>query len=681
MATPSQILASAVQQHQSGRLEQAEQLYRQIIQAEPKHADAWHLLGVVASQSGRHAEAADCIGRAIALNPKAAAFYGNLGNVYTSLGKIEEAVNAFQQALRLKPDFVDAHLNLGIALKDQGQLDEAVTCFQQALGLQADHPVAHNNLGIVYREQGKHEAALDCYRQALRLKPRFPDALNNLANVLNDLGRLEEAIPLYRQAIALQPDFAEAHLSLATALLLAGDLQAGWAEYEWRFVCRRPELPEFYKPRWDGSPLNGRTILLYGEQGLGDKLQFMRYACLVKARGGRVVVACNHVLQDLFSRCAGIDQFIPIPGPDLPPFDVYAPLLSLPGILGTTEETIPGDVPYLFADPQLVQSWKEKLSGNTAFKIGIVWQGSASTYGAQGRSISLKQFAPLGQVDGIQLYSLQRGKGSEQLAEMSDQLQVDEFDGRLDENTGAFMDTAAVMMNLDLVITADTSIAHLAGGLGVPVWVAIPFLSDWRWFVGREDTPWYPTMRLFRQTRIGDWEPVFQRIAEELKRHVAAHAEPLLTASREERAMPAKSAGTSAVFVETSIGELVDKITILQIKSARIDDPVKLANVRRELATLTAAFEPVRQSAGQSIGQLDQFIEQLMSVNEALWQIEDDIRDCEREQDFGPTFVELARSVYHQNDRRAALKREINELLGSRLVEEKSYRDYAATQA
>ncbi len=681
MATTSQILASAVQHHQAGRLDQAEQLYRQILQTDPNHIDAWHLLGVASSQAGRHAVAADCINRAIKLNPKAAVFYGNLGNVYTSLGQIADAVNAYQQALQLKPDFVEARLNLGIAFKDQGQLELALASFQQALRLQPDNPIAHNHLGVIYREQRNLDAAVDSYRRALQLNPNFADAHNNLANVLNDLGRIEDSIASYRQAIRLKPDYAEAHLSLATALLLTGNLKEGWAEYEWRFVCGRPELPEFHKPRWDGSPLNGRTIVLYGEQGFGDKLQFMRYAPLVKARGGRVVVACNKTLLPILSRCAGIDEFVPVPGGDLPPFDVYSPLLSLPGILGTTLDTIPAEVPYLFADPELVATWKAKLSRTAAFKIGIVWQGSMSNKGGIGRSIALKHFAPLGKVDGIQLYSLQCGQGIEQIAEMQGQLQIDDFKGRLDTETGPFMDTAAVMRNLDLVITADTSIGHLAGGLGVPVWVAVPFIPDWRWFGDFKTTAWYPNLRLFRQERIGDWDGLFERIAEELKHELAARqteGTQLLSASRAERAIPNAAAGTSSVFVETSIGELVDKITILEIKSARIEDRAKLANVRQELETLTTAFAPVREAAtGQAATRLADLIAQLKSVNEALWVIEDDIRDCEREQDFSTKFVALARSVYHQNDKRAALKRQINQLLGSRLVEEKSYRDYS----
>ncbi|MES2792023.1 MAG: tetratricopeptide repeat-containing glycosyltransferase family protein, partial [Planctomycetota bacterium] len=609
MSTTSQILTDAVQQHQTGRLDLAEQLYRQILQAEPNHADAWHLLGVVSSQTGRHPAAVECLSKAISLNPRAAAFHGNLANVYSSMGKVDEAIKSFEQALRLKPDFIDALVNLGIARKDQGDLESAANSFRQAIRLKPDHATAHNSLGVVYRDQGKSDEALACYQAALRINPKYADAHNNLGNVLSDAARPDEAIASFQQAVRLKPDFADAHLNLAMSLLRAGNFQAGWPEYEWRAICQKPPLPVFPQPRWDGSPLNGKTILLHGEQGLGDKLQFIRYAPLVKARGGRVIVACNKILIPILSGCAGIDEFIPVPNGDLPHFDVYAPLLSLPGIFGTTPETIPAEIPYLFADPDLTRTWREKLQQTSGFKVGIVWQGSNMNTVAVRRSMGLKHFAPLSQIEGIQLFSLQRGDGTEQLAELSGPLQIDDFAGRLDAETGAFMDTAAVMMNLDLVITADTSVAHLAGGLGVPVWVALPFVSDWRWFATREDTPWYPTMRLFRQTNVGDWEGVFERIAEALQQQVAARR-------------PVASQGS--VFVETSIGELVDKITILEIKSARISDPEKLKNVRRELETLTEAFNPVRAGAAAQSAtrlQLDVLVAQLKAVNEALWQI------------------------------------------------------------
>lgn len=668
MATISEMLTSAVQHHQAGRLAPAEQLYRQIIAADPRQADAWHLLGVIGSQLGQHAPALECIQRAIGLNPRSVSFYSNLGNVLHALGRDDEAVAAYQQALQIDPQFLDAYMNLAGLYKDQKQYEAAEAQLQQALRLNPGSAVADNNLGVIYRDQGRLEAAAECYQRALAKNPRYADAHNNLGNALHDLGQFEESIACYQTAVQLKPDYAEAHLSLAISWLLVGNLEAGWPEYDWRFACKRPERPPFVEPIWDGSPLDGKTILLYGEQGFGDKLQFIRYAPLVKARGGRVVVACNPALLKIFSRTPGIDELVPIPDGVLPKFDVYANLLTLPAIFQTRIESIPCNVPYLFADPDLVERWGQRLRARSTFKIGIVWQGSQHNFGARTRTIALKHFAPLAQVPGVELISLQKGFGTEQIAELAGEMSIVELGDDFDAASGPFMDTAAVMRNLDLVIASDTSIGHLAGGLGVPVWVAIPFVPDWRWMRDREDTPWYPTMRLFRQRQTGAWEPVFQRIADELRRIVPE------TLAGQARPQPA---GSGAILVETSLGEIADKITILEIKSDRIDDAAKLANVRRELATLSEAFAPVRSATLQSArAELDELIAALKSVNETLWQVEDDIRDCERLQDFGPKFVELARSVYRQNDQRAALKRQINALLGSRLVEEKSYRDY-----
>ena len=672
MATIPEMLMSAVQHHQSGRLAPAEQLYRQIITADPKQADAWHLLGVIGSQLGQHTPALECIQRAIALHPSSASFYSNLGNVLHALGRDPESIAAYQQALQIDPQFVDAYMNLAGLYKDQKKYDAAETALQQALRLNPGYAVADNNLGVVYRDQGRLEAAIECYHRALAKNPHYADAHNNLGNALHDLGQFEASITCYQEAVRLKPDYAEAHLSLAISWLLVGNMEAGWPEYDWRFACKRPERPPFVEPIWDGSPLDGKTILLYGEQGFGDKLQFIRYAPLVKARGGRVVVACNPALMKIFSRSPGIDVLVPIPDGELPQFDVYANLMTLPAIFQTRMETIPCEVPYLFADPDLVAHWREKLGVSSTFKVGIIWQGSQHNFGARTRTLALKQFAPLAEVPGVEFVSLQKGFGTEQLAEMAGKMEIIELGDQFDGASGAFMDSAAVMQNLDLVISADTSIGHLAGGLRVPVWVAIPFVPDWRWLRDREDSPWYPTMRLFRQPRTGDWESVFRRMADEL-RH-------LVTAKLNGPASPA-AGGSGSILVETALGEIADKITILEIKSARIEDPSKLVNVRRELMTLSDAFAPIREAADRNTrAELDDLVGKLKSVNEALWQIEDDIRDCEHEQNFGPQFVELARSVYRQNDKRAALKRQINALLGSRLVEEKSYRDYEQSE-
>jgi len=658
MTTVAQALELAMRYHQAGDLQQAEQLYRQILQLDPLHADALHLLGLIAHQVGRNDLAIDYIRQALLLAPKFAEAHNNLGVALKEQGRLQEAAASYQEALRLKPDYAEAHNNLGVALKGQGQLLEATASYQEALRLRPDYAEALNNLGNVLTKQGQLAEAEARLRQALRLKPDYAEALSNLGAALKEQGKLAEAEASCQQALQLKPDYPEAHYNLAMTWLLQGDLDKGWPEYEWRRQCKDLVLtvPSFPGPDWDGSPLQGRTILVHREQGFGDMLQFIRYAPLLQYRGGKVFVVCHPALVQLLAQCPGIDRLIP-QGSPLPPFDVYASLMSLPGLFRTTLATVPRNVPYLFADAGLTERWRQQLSTIGAFKIGISWQGNPRYHQDRWRSIPLFQFAPLARLEGVQLFSLQKGLGTEQLAPAADRCPVNDFGGKLDEGTGAFMDTAAVMKNLDLVVTSDTAIAHLAGGLGVPVWVALPVAPEWRWLLQREDSPWYPTMRLFRQSRWGDWEEVFERMAGEVQK---------LITNRPRR--PSRQ-----VLVEITPAELIDKITILEIKSERLTDPAKLVNVHMELAALLA----VRAQVLEPSEQLRELTAELRAVNEGVWQSEDAIRVCERNGDFGPRFIELARSVYHQNDRRAALKRKINELLDARFQEEKSYEKYA----
>ncbi len=316
----------------------------------------------------------------------------------------------------------------------------------------------------------------------------------------------------YDQALNLKPDFAQVHLSRSLLRLQMGDFAQGWSEYEWRFQCKEYAIPPFPQPLWDGSRLDDRTILLYADHGLGDTLQFVRYAPLVCERGGRVLVACRKPLARILASCPGVSRVIS-EGAPLPQFQVYAPLMSLPRILGTTLATVPARVPYLVADPALVARWRVELGQFGGFKVGIAWQGNAQYCKDRHRSFRLDQFEPLTRLDGVRLVSLQKGFGTDQIREVADRFAVIDLGSRLDD----FMDSAAVMTNLDLVITPDTSVAHLAGALGVPVWVALPFAPDWRWLLDRQDSPWYPTLRTFRQREWGNWNEVFERITRELE--------------------------------------------------------------------------------------------------------------------------------------------------------------------
>jgi tetratricopeptide (TPR) repeat protein len=623
--------------------------YQQALRLRPDYPDAHNNLGDALAGLGRLEEAAASYRRALRLRPNYPEAHTNLGNVLTRLDRPNEAVAHHREALRLRPGWAEAHSNLGNALVTQRQYAAAEASYREAIRLRPDWAEAHHNLGTALAEQGRLVEAEACYREALRLRPEHIDAYGNLATALVGQGKADEAAAVYERILEYKPDSPDAHLSKAMILLGLGRWEQAWAEYEWRWRCADFGSMPYEQPQWDGSSLEGRTILLHAEQGLGDTLLAVRFAPLVKQRGGTVLLVCPGSLLPLLSGVRGVDRLLER-GTALPPFDCHAPLLSLPGIFHTTPETVPADVPYLFADPDLVERWRRELPAGRDFRVGIAWQGNPRFKADRQRSIPLAQFEPLARVEGVRLYSLQKGPGSEQVREVSFPL-VD-LGPRLDETGGAFRDTAAVMKNLDLVITADTAAVHLAGALGVPVWLALSFAPLWAWLRDRQDSPWYPTLRLFRQKSWGNWTEVFERLAAALRRQVAAP----------------RPAGP--ILVEIAAGELLDKIAILQIKSARIVDAVKLRNVRRELALL----ETTRDRMLPPSPEVGRLAEELKAVNEALWEVEDELRLLERAGEFGSRFVELARSVYRHNDHRAALKRRINDLLGSALQEEKSYR-------
>jgi hypothetical protein len=437
------------------------------------------------------------------------------------VGQHESAIECIGRALQQKPYDAGAHNNLGLAFQQQGKLEEAVQCFRRALQLKPDYPEACNNLGNALSDLGNLDEAVACFRRALELNPEKWDTLNNLGLTLMDQGKLGEAIECCRRALRLKPDSAEMHKNLATIWLLQGNFEQGWPEYEWRWQCQDFPRRSFPQPLWNGSPLDGQTILLQAEQGFGDTLLFIRYALLVKERGGRVVVECQPPLLALLTDCPGIDELV-AQGDPLPAFHVRAPLLSLPNILGTTLDSIPAGIPYLRADQALTQSWRQKLEPLGAFKIGIVWQGSPTYRGDRQRSIPVRHFDSLASVEGVRLVSLQKGPGAEQPGTRDASFPVLDLGQHLE----TFSDTAAVLENLDLLISCDTSVPHLAGALGVPVWLALPFAPDWRWLLEREDSPWYPHHRLFRQRRPGDWGEVFSRIAAALPGLIATQRSP-----------------------------------------------------------------------------------------------------------------------------------------------------------
>lgn len=539
-----------------GRLEEAISHFNQALWLSPDYAEAHSNLGNVYYFQRNYESAIACYERALRLDANFAVAYNNLGTALSCLGRYEDAATHCRRALALRPDYAEAHNNLGIALKGQGQVDEAIVHYQEALRLRPDYAEAHNNLGLAYAERDDREAAIGAYQGALRLKPDYAEAHYNLGLMFAKSDRLDEAVACYRQALWLKPDHAESHYALGVALaaqvkpeeavrsyeqalwykpdyadahfafgvtqLLLGNLTQGWPGYEWRSLCQR-HIPRwsFSQPAWDGSSLEGRPILLYTEQGLGDTLQFIRYAPLVQQRGGRVTVWCPREAMSLLTGCRGVEKLVAEVSSDWP--GTHASLLSLPMTFGTTLVTIPAEVPYLSVDAQKVARWRKEIAALLSpkgpesgrnLKVGLAWQGSPKHPQDRKRSIPLRYFEPLIQLPCVQLVSLQVGPGTEQLRDLPSEFPVVDLGSRFDATS--ILDAAAAVTALDLIITVDSAIAHLAGALAVPVWVLLPFAPDWRWLLDREDSPWYPSMRLFRQKEPGNWEDVIQRIGRAL---------------------------------------------------------------------------------------------------------------------------------------------------------------------
>jgi hypothetical protein len=411
--------------------------------------------------------------------------------------------------LRYKPNLAEAHQIIGHALADSGKWEAALASYQSAIRANRALSDIHNNLGAVLRALNRQEEAEAALREAVRRAPNDPGPLINLSSVLKELCRFQEAGAVLRAALALAPADTVLLYNAALLALLTGQWETAWPGWELRF--RAGAVPDrgLTEPRWDGGPLHGKTLLVHAEQGLGDTIQFCRYLMLLPT-DAEVVFEVQPRLAALMATLPGHRRIVRV-GDPLPKHDIACPLLSLPVLLGSRIRGIaPANAPYLAADPARIEHWRDMKGG---FRIGIAWQGNPNRVEDRGRSIPLECFRPLLGIPGVRLISLQTGPGMEQLPMLPE---VETLGASFDAGPDAFLDTAAVMMGLDLVITSDTSIAHLAGALGRPVWVALRAAPDWRWMLDRPDSPWYPTMRLFRQTTRNDWSPVFEAMAAEL---------------------------------------------------------------------------------------------------------------------------------------------------------------------
>ena len=581
MSAADELLQNASAAFRGGQPESALALYKQALASDPANFTALYMSGAILLQGGKPAEAEAFLRNAIRAKPDAAEAHNNLGLALTRLGQFTPAIASFRDALGIRPHYTNALLNLGNALRRAGQLPDAIEAYESAIALSPDDADIHYNLAGALESLGEFEKAIASYRIAISKRANFPQACNNLGNALATVGAFDDARTAYSAAIAQQPNYAEAYANRAsvrfalrrfalakedcdTALelnpdmavaycnrsvilretgdiaraiedceaalaidpdyldvkwnraltqLLTGDWKSGWDGFELRFQKshNRIEKPMPHIADWAGEPLEGKRILIYCEQGFGDTIQFIRFALVLQKRNADVAIKAPKSLIPMISSM-GLDVFSDVP--DLA-FDYKVALMSIPRLLGITPSSIAPVSPYLNADPGKVAIWRSFLP-SSGVRVGISWQGNPLASADSGRSIPLAQFEPLARLDQVHLVSLQKGQGVEQIAAFANRHRLMTL-GEID-NDGAFTDTAAIIQNLDLVVTSDTSIAHLAGALGKPVWVALKYVPDWRWLLDRTDSPWYPSARLYRQTRLDDWTSVFDEIASDLKR-------------------------------------------------------------------------------------------------------------------------------------------------------------------
>lgn len=497
--------------------EQAVLAYNQAVSIRPDYAEAYHNMAIALQSQGQYVAAVEKCKQAVSTRPDYAEAYNTMAFSLEKQKRYTEAMENYKQALQLKPDYAEAYNHLGFILNKQGRHAEAIENYKHALQVDPNYAEVYSNLGVALKEQEQFAEAIKNFEQALRIDPDFTEAYYNLANSLRDEGQCAEAVDNYKHAIRLKPDYGEAHWNMSLTNLLSGNFIEGWKGYRWRRnIDLKILIGRHYtdKPRWDGTPFNGKRLFVHYEQGLGDNIQFVRYLPMIKARGGTVIFETLKPLIALLRDFPGVDQIVEN-HPDGKPsvdFDIYTSLLDMPNIFGTTLDTIPVDIPYIHADPVKAKYWQNKLAG-PYFKVGIVWAGSPTHGNDRYRSCKLKHFTPLTAIENVCLFGLQKGKAATQMDEMAGTLPIVNISKEFED----FTDTAAAIGNLDLVISVDTSVLHLAGAMGKPTWALLPYAPEWRWMLNRQDSPWYPTMKLFRQKAWGQWEPVFNQVAQELK--------------------------------------------------------------------------------------------------------------------------------------------------------------------
>jgi tetratricopeptide (TPR) repeat protein len=541
------VVERALALHRSGAFAEASRLYSEVLAQEPRNVDALRYLAMIFCQQGQFQKGIGLLQRALEIAPQSGSTHNLLGRVRHQIGELDAALASFNAALTCQPELADAHGSRASVLSDLGRLAEAIESYDRALALNPNSFEDWCNRGIALNMLGRHEEALACFDRALALNPTIAEIQINRGNVLSMLDRFEEAIAAYDRALALKPNLPEAYahkgltlknlgrlgearsliekavtmrpndattaFALAQVLLQQGEWRLAWPHYEQRASMANPAYLPLPYIRWDGGPPDNHRLVVVTEQGLGDAIQFGRYAALLAGRGHAVTVLTQPILVPLLSTLPGVERVVTSTGElsgDLRPFR-WVPLMSLPRALHLTPNAVPEQEPYLSVDPSRIAAWAERL-GNSGFKIGIAWQTAR-----RDKSVPLIDFGPLAEIDGVRLISLQKQPGSAQIDQVSFASRIERPTDDADTGAEALLDTAAIMMNLDLVVSVDTMAVHLAGALGRPVFVALRRIADWRWLTDREDSPFYPATRLFRQPVRGDWKSTFDQIADAVR--------------------------------------------------------------------------------------------------------------------------------------------------------------------
>jgi tetratricopeptide (TPR) repeat protein len=515
-APPSFLMQEATALHRDGQLADAAARYEEVLAHEKRNTDALFLLATVHCQQGRLSEGIETARKAIRIDPKYAPAYNLIGVAQQQLGRTELALNSFDRAVAADPKFAEAWFNRALHLLALGRRAHAIESFDRSIALNPDHALARYGRGTALLLEDRNEAALADLTAAAALDPTLAQAHASRGYLLNRLGRFDEAFADLERALALAPQDDDVRYHAALVELLHARWREGFAHYDARLTARsidttRTFVPPPY-PRWNGEPPDGNLLVLLTEHGRGEVIQFARFATELSKGGHRVAIATQPAYASMVSNIAGVERIIL----DIDELASLAPLrwqmlASVPGCLGVTPESIPASTPYLTPDPARRAAWQKKLGGG--FKIGIAWQGNPTFVHDRGRSIPVAAFAPLADIPDVRLISLQKRPGAEQIATVPFRGRIEQVLDVSDTRDAAFLDTMALIDALDLVVTSDSMNAHLAGALGKPTFIALRKSPDWRWLLGREDCPWYPTVRLFRQPTEGDWQDVFRRIA------------------------------------------------------------------------------------------------------------------------------------------------------------------------